>query len=156
MVVTGRSGWFLAHQAWLFSIFWLRLHVILWGALGVGWLVTVVYADRGRTAIPFFLGLAALLPLLLIVSDHTRVICIVLFPLVYVFWLADPQFLRGIPDRAAAGFFLVWLVVPLAWVSGGTPLWSILPYDLAFAANKLFGWFSLPEGHVSDWPFGYR
>jgi hypothetical protein len=156
MAVTGRSGWFLAHQAWLFSIFWMRLHVILWGALGVAWLVAIAYADRGRRAIPFFLGLAALLPLLLIVADHTRVICIVLFPLVYVFWLADPQFLRGISDRAAAGLFLVWLVVPLVWVTGGTPLWSLLPYDLTYAANKLFGWFSLPEGRISDWPFEFR
>ncbi len=156
MAVTGRSGWFFAHLTWLLGIFWLRLQVILWGALGVGWLVAIAYADRGRRSVPFFIGVAALIPVLLIVADHTRVIAIVLFPLVYVFWLSDRDFLRSVPRRAAAALLLVWLVVPLVWVAGGTPLWSVLPYDLVYAANKLLGWFSLPEGRLSGWPFESR
>jgi hypothetical protein len=153
MAVTGRSGWLFAHLNWLLSIFWLRLQVILWGVLGLGWLVAIRYADRGRSTLPFFVCLAGLLSLLLIVADHTRVLAIVTFPLVYAFWLSDGDFLKGLSRTEAAMLLMVWLLVPIAWVIGGTPLWSVLPYDLVYVANKLLGWFSLPEGKVSEWPF---
>lgn len=156
MVVTGRSGWLLAHLNWLISIFWLRAQVIIWAVLGVGWLVAIRYAERGRSSLPFFVCLLGLLSLLLIVADHTRVLAIVTFPLIYAFWLSDGDFLKSLSRTEAAALLMVWLLVPLAWVIGGTPLWSVFPYDLVYAAHKLFGWFSLPEGKVSEWPFGFR
>ena len=51
---------------------------------------------------------------------------------------------------------MIWLLVPTAWVIGGTPLWSVLPCDIVYAAHKLFGWFALPEGKISEWPTGFR
>jgi len=42
--------------------------------------------------------------------------------------------------------------VPWGWVYEGIPTWSVLPYDLVYAANKLLGWFTIPES-PTYWPF---
>lgn len=156
MQVTGRTGWFVTYLATMLGQFWFHGQYVVWTVLGAGWLVAIRYADRGRAAIPFFVCLLGLLPLLMVVNDQTRVLAIVTFPLVFAFWLAEPDFLSGLSRREVAALAVVWLIVPWAWVYEGIPTWSVLPYDLVYIANKAFGWFTVPDINVSGWPFGKR
>lgn len=156
MAVVGREGWLLEHLPEMLTQFWFRSQYILFTALGLGWLVALRYADNGRAALPFFICLLGLLPLVVIVNDQTRVIGNVTFPLLFAFWLTNAHFLGGVERREAAALLLIWLVVPWSWAFEGLPTWSVLPYDLVYAANKLFGWFHVPDTFVSMWPFRRR
>ena len=156
MQVTGRTGWLGTYLVTMLAQFWFHSQYVVWTVLGAGWLVAIRYVDRGRAAIPFLACLIGLLPLLLIVNDQTRVIAIVTFPLIFAFWLSEPDFLGSLSRKEVAALAVVWLIVPWAWVYEGVPTWSILPYDITYIANKAFGWFTVPDTNVSGWPFGKR
>ncbi|HVK91172.1 MAG TPA: VCBS repeat-containing protein, partial [Mycoplana sp.] len=128
-------------------------HFHLWSVLGPGWFVLVRYLDRGWRSAPFVLPLLGLLGLLLLVFDQTRVLAIVTFPLIFVFWLRDRQFLATLSDRFVGWAVLAWVLIPWLWVFGGKPQDSVLPNDAAVIYRKLLG-HQLPEG-LAFWPFWY-
>jgi hypothetical protein len=156
MTVSGRTVWLMAHLPALMEDLLYRGHVLIWSILGVGWLVALRFADGGRASIPFFLCLLALMPLLLVSGDKSRVLAMTTFPLVAAFWLMNRDFLRGLMRREIAILALVWLIVPWSWVWRGIPLWSVMPYDIALAASHLLGWPVAPADGLADWPFKGR
>ncbi|QCK84702.1 hypothetical protein E8L99_02335 [Phreatobacter aquaticus] len=156
MEVAGRGAWFLAYFGIQQEQFWLHTQVIIWSILGTGWLVALRYGDRGRTSIPFFICLLGILPLAAFVGDQTRVLAIVTFPLLYVFWLADRDFLASLTRKEVGGLFLIWLLVPWIWVWGGEPKWSVFPYGIAYAIAKFTPFYQLPPIDIGNWPFGLR
>ncbi|MFN4018861.1 MAG: hypothetical protein ACK4JB_26240 [Reyranella sp.] len=150
----GRLTWLLDRLPMLAGQFWFHAHQVVWAGLGVGWLVALRYADRGRAAIPFFAALGGLMIVLVISEDQTRVFAAVTLPLLYAFWLSEPSFLRQLARREGAALLVVWLLVPWAWTWGGVPTWSALPYDLALLGNRLFGWPNVPPtSALGEWPF---
>jgi hypothetical protein len=156
VVTTGRIGWAATYLSNLLSQFWLHSQVIVWGMLGLGWLVVLRYLDQGRSGVILAGTLLALLPVLVLVADRTRVMANVTFPLLFAHWLSNRTFLEALSRREVAGLFVLWAVMPLTWVGGGEPRWSVFPYMLVYAANQLFGWFTLPTENIAEWPFGGR
>ncbi len=151
-VNSGRTFWLQEHLDLLLGSFFFHLHHILWSVLGLGWLVALKYADQGRQSLAFFLTLAGLLLLLLVSADQTRVLAIITFPLLAVYWLFNREFLAQFTDRQVAGLFLLWVLIPWSWVWIGEPRTSVLPYDLAWLLNNMFGWFDVPA-NPALWPF---
>jgi len=147
----GRTYFLSEHFSTFLSQFFFHFQYIIWSVLGLGWLVALKYLDYGRRSLPFFLTLFGLMMLLPISGDQTRVLGIVTFLLVSVYWLLNAQFLDQISDQQAAGIFLIWILMPWSWVWGGVPRWSIFPYDVAFIFHELFGWFNVPA-EPAMWP----
>lgn len=143
-VNSGRLYWLAEHLPLLLQQFALHPHVILFSVLGPGWLALVPYLERGREALPFVLALLGLMLLLPVSGDQTRVLAVVTFPLLMGFWLRGGPFLASLDDRWAAWLLLAWVLVPWAWVWGGLPRWSALPYDLAFLLHHGLGWPEAP------------
>jgi hypothetical protein len=100
----------------------------------------------------FFASLIGLCLLLPISGDQTRVLAIITFPLIAAYWLFSPDFLGKISRDEISTLFLIWAIMPLSWVWGGCPKWSVLPYDVAYLLHRLFGWFDVPPNPAS-WPF---
>ena len=90
--------------------------------------------------------------LLPFVSDETRVVCIVAFPLFAIYILLNREFLKSLNRQMAAAILGIWLLVPWPYVLGGTPVWSVFPFDLAFVLHKYLGWFNVPTDQPM-WPF---
>lgn len=151
-VNSGRAFWLQEHLALLLETFFFHLHHILWTVLGLGWLVALKYADQGRQALPFFLALAGLLLLLLVSADQTRVLAIITFPLLAVYWLFNRPFLASFTNQQVAWLLLLWLLIPWGWVWIGEPRTSALPFDIAWLLHSVFGWFEIPE-NPAMWPF---
>lgn len=151
-VNSGRTFWLQEHLDLLLGAFFFHLHHILWTVLGLGWLVALKYADQGRQALPFFLALAGLLLLLLVSADQTRVLAIITFPLLTVYWLFNRPFLASFTNEQVAWLLLLWLLIPWGWVWIGEPRTSALPFDLAWLLHSVFGWFEIPE-NPALWPF---
>ena len=134
-----------------FSMFFYHFEYVLWSIMGVGWLAVAKFAERGKVAVPFLVCLFALLLMLPIVSDETRVLSIMTFPLVAAYLLLNPDFLQSLNSRFVSRIFGIWLLVPWPWAWGGRPLVSIFPYNIAYVLHRLFGWFSIPTDQ-SMWP----
>ncbi|MBO1325252.1 hypothetical protein K2X14_08005 [Acetobacter sp. TBRC 12305] len=132
--------------------FCFHFQYILWSVLGLGWMVALKFSDYGKKSIPFFVALSFLCPLLAIVEDQTRVLAIVTFPLLYVYWLSNPDFLETISRREASLLLTAWSLMPLSWVWMGRPKWSVFPYDIAYLLHTTTGWLNLPN-HLAEWPF---
>jgi hypothetical protein len=144
---------------WLFenihlptSQFFFHFHHIIWSILGLGWLVALRYLDWGRKTIPFFLALFGLGLILPLTVDQTRVLAIITFPLLAVYWLLNVHFLDKLLKKEISLFFLIWAITPWSWVWSGTPKWSVFPYDVAYILYKLLGWFEVPANRAL-WPF---
>ena len=140
VVNSGRLYWVGSHLVSTIVQFWLGAPGILWSVLAVGWLAALHHAAEGRRAVPFFATLFALMLLLPVVEDQTRVIAIVTFPLIVACWLLNDAFLARIRDVEVAVFALLWVLVPWAWIQHGLPLWSVFPQDVLFffeAAGRL-------------------
>jgi len=150
-VNSGRLYWLDAHLHWLLGRFWYHSQLILYSVLGVGWVLVIKYAERGKKAIPFLVALSGLLLLLPITGDHTRVGAIVTFPLIAVYCLLNREYLKAIGSQLVCWVFVVWLIIPYVWVWGGVSKWSAFPYDIAFLLHKAFGWFAVPTNPL--WPF---
>jgi hypothetical protein len=126
-------------------------HIIIWSALALGWIVLIKYLAQGRKAAPFTLMLLGLFGVSLLAFDQTRVVAIVTFPLILVFWLHEPELLESLDERSVAWLALAWVVIPWSWVFGGYPQSSVLPHDLLFVIGGLTGWYEPPSDPL--WPF---
>jgi len=151
-VNSGRWYWLIEHIHRVVMQFFFHFHHIIWSVLGLGWLVVFKYLDYGKEIKPFFLTLAGLMLLLLMCEDQTRVLAIVTFPLIAVYWLLNEDFLKYITKTEVAIIFLIWIITPWSWVWFGAPRWSVFPYNLAYIFHNLFGWFDVPQ-QVEGWPF---
>lgn len=149
---SGRSYWLENHFEMLLNQFWFHSSAILWSVLGLAWIVLLKWCDTGKKSIPFTLSLASLFILLPLSADQTRVFAIVAFPLVFVYWLSNQEFIQSVPKREAAMLYLVWIFMPIQWVWEGVPKWSVLPYDITLGLHMLFGWFHIPDA-LTIWPF---
>ncbi|MCA8336437.1 hypothetical protein [Burkholderia multivorans] len=151
-VNSGRVFWLKKNLLMTLHQFLYHPFVTVFSALGTAWLVAFKQIDAGRKSIPIFLGLAALLLLLPISGDQTRVFAVSSFFLLSIYWLLNPHFLCLIDNRTAAALFLAWLVVPWAWVWGAVPRASAFPMDFVYVLHHAFGWFTLQPDMLS-WPF---
>ncbi|MGL3607530.1 hypothetical protein ACSV9I_13520 [Rhizobium sp. G187] len=154
-VNSGRFYWLLMNYHHHLRQFFFSFQHALWSILAVGWLVALRFADQGRKTVPFFVTIALMLFLLLTVGDQTRVMCIVLFPLVYVFWLSNAPVLARFDRTEVAGLTLLWILIPWIWVWAGVAQPSLLSYDLAMVIDKVVGGFDIPAD-FSLWPFNFR
>jgi len=121
--------------------------------LGLGWLVALRFMDWGRNSAPFFITLAGLCLLLPVSEDQTRVLAVITFPLVAVYWLLNKDFLEKLTRKEISLLFTAWTLIPWGWTWVGEPKWSVFPYDVAYIMHRIFGWFSVPAD-PSFWPFG--
>jgi hypothetical protein len=153
-VNSGRWYWLSEHIRRHLHDFFFHFQYIIWSVLGSGWLVALRYADSGRRTIHFFIALAGLCLVSLIVADETRVLAIITFPLIAACWLFNQGFLTRISRSEISLLFVVWIIVPWGWVWYGVPQWSVFPYDITFLLHRLFGWFNVPVDPAS-WPFSY-
>ena len=80
--------------------------------MGAGWIAIAKFTEQGQRAIPFLLSLFGLLLLLPIVSDETRVLAIVSFPLMAAYLLLNRDFLQSLSRRFACLVFGMWVLVP--------------------------------------------
>jgi len=151
-VNSGRVYWAIKRLPLLMGNYFYHFHVIIWSALGLGWLVALKYADYGIKSFPLLLALSGLTLALSFVDDQTRVVAIVTFMLVTVYWLFNAAFLERIGDKEVSVLFLIWVLMPWGWAWKGEPKWSAFPYDIAYLLHKVFGWFNVPE-NFPLWPF---
>jgi hypothetical protein len=151
-VNSGRIYWLYGHIQLLLNKFFFHFHYIIWSVLGLGWLLALRFTDWGIKSVPFFLALVGLCMLLPVSGDQTRVLAIITFPLVSVYWLMNEDFLQKLTRREVSLFFTTWALIPWAWVVGGIPRWSALPYDVAYVLHRFFGWFNVPA-NIAVWPF---
>lgn len=129
-----RRGWKLMLRRFAYS--W---HVSLFSTFAVGWLVVLAFVRRrAAEAVPVALVLLALLGLLPISDDPTRVVAIVSFPLLAVMVLANRDFLASLSRETVGLCVLLWLLVPWTFVWSGKPLVSAAAYDVMVMARKLF------------------
>jgi hypothetical protein len=115
-------------------------------------LIAIKYAERGKAALPFILSLAVLMLLIPFLEDETRVLAIITFPLLTIFWLANPDFLKTLSKNLVSLLFLVWLIVPWLWIWEGHARGSVFQHDMVFLLQKLSGAFPLPD-NAPSWPF---
>lgn len=151
-VNSGRIHWLKEHLHILLNQFFFHFHYIIWSILGLGWLVALRFTDWGMKSVPFFLTLGGFCLLLPVSGDQTRVLAIIAFPLVAVYWLFNEDFLEKLTRREVTLLFTTWALMPWGWVWAGAPKWSAFPYDIAYALNRLFGWFTIPA-NPALWPF---
>lgn len=151
-VNSGRMHWLREHLYLLLNQFFFHFHYIIWSVLGLGWFVALRFTDWGTKSVPFFLTLAGVCLLLPVSGDQTRVLAIITFPLVSVYWLFNQDFLEKLTRREISFFFTAWALMPWGWVWSGVPKWSAFPYDIAYVLHRLFGWFNVPAAPAT-WPF---
>jgi hypothetical protein len=150
-VNSGRLYWILTYLKRFIRQFILHFHFIVWSILGLGWVVLLRYIDLGRGALPFLIPFVFLCGFSVIVEDQTRVVCIITFPLIAVYWLFNEEFLDSIGDGELSMVFLIWAMMPWTFAWGGIPRWSAFPYDIVYVACWIFG-FRMPAD-ISRWPF---
>ncbi len=150
----GRIDWLLNVLGTTIRETLLGLPAVFWSVLGIGWLFLIRNWDLGRAGWAPTLTILSILPLALAVGDQTRVLAIVMTPALLVMWLLNREVVALISRRAAAGALVLWLVLPMAWVWGGQPRWSVLPYDIGLGLHHATGGDLLPlPNSVSNWPF---
>jgi hypothetical protein len=152
-VNSGRFYWFKEHIVFLLTTFYMHFQSIIWGVLGLGNLFLIKYLDNGRKAIPFFITFFGLLLLLPFIGDHTRVLAITTFPLIAVYFLFNEEFLNKISTKEVSIIFLIWLLMPWAWVWGGLPRGSVFSHDIYFLLHKCFGHPRIAPENWEWWPF---
>ncbi len=150
-VSTDRADWLAAHLKGIVAGASTSPHAIVWSVLGIGWVLALRYADRGRASLPFFVPLALLVGLMFFVGDQTRVLCIVTFPLVYVHWLSDEAFLSSISRAQASLLLIVGSLMPWYWF-WGEPQGSAFPFDVLVVLDGLLDLRIVPE-QFWTWPF---
>jgi hypothetical protein len=146
---SGRMYWLHNHLPALVGQTLLHLHLVLWSALGLGWVVVLAWAERGKAAWPMLLALAGLLLLLPISGDQTRVLAIVTLPLLSVYWLLNSEFLLSLNRTLVSALFGLSLMLPWSWVWEGLPRWSALPFDIALLLQRL----DVLPATMRIWPF---
>lgn len=149
---SGRMDWMREHMDLLLNQFFFHFHYVIWSVLGLGWLVALRFSDWKSKSVPFFIALSGLCLLLPVVGDQTRVLAIMTFPLVAVYWLFNQDFLEKLMKREISLLFAAWALMPWGWVWGGVPRWSAFPYNVACMFHRIFGCFHVPED-LALWPF---
>jgi hypothetical protein len=153
-VNSGRMYWLKGHLKFLLGSFFFHFQSIIWSVLGLGWLIILKYIDGGRKTIPFFITFFGLLLLLPISGDQTRVLAVITFPLMAVYFLFNEEFLYKISTKEVSIIFLIWILMPWGWVWGGLPRGSVLSFDIYFLLHKCFGVFNPDPSASWDWrPF---
>jgi hypothetical protein len=151
-VNSGRVFWLQKNISMALHQFLYHPFVTVFSALGAGWLIAFRQYEIGRKAVPMLVALAALLLLLMISGDQTRVFAVSSFFLLGAYWLLNPEFLEQIDNRTASVLFLAWVMVPWAWVWGAVPRASAFPMDVVYMLHNVFGWFSMGYD-LLNWPF---
>ncbi|MES2351949.1 MAG: hypothetical protein V4641_30635 [Pseudomonadota bacterium] len=146
---SGRLYWMRQHLPALIGQTLLHLHLVVWSALGLGWIVLLAWMERGKAAWPLLLALAGLLLLLPVSGDQTRVLAIITLPLLSVHWLLNPDFLDSLNRKFISGLFGLSLVLPWSWAWEGLPRWSALPFDVALLLQRFDVW----PATARIWPF---
>lgn len=146
---SGRLYWLRQHLPALLGQTLLHLHLVLWSALGLGWVLVLTWMERGKAARPLLLALAGLLLLLPVSGDQTRVLALVSLPLLSVYWLLNPGFLDGLNRTLVSALFGLSMMLPWSWVWEGLPRWSALPFDIALLLQRLGAW----PAATRVWPF---
>lgn len=132
--------------------FILHFQVILWSILGVGWLVLIRFYQISRAQWPVLLSIfGVFLCITPMIGDQTRVDCIILFPIIYVYILSNVTFLNRLSFTEVSRWLILWLIIPWIWV-WGHPLWSAFPYDVAYILHLIFHHMPLPS-NLWIWPF---
>ena len=152
-VNSGRIFWVKTHLRFLLSTFFFHFQYILWGVLGLGNLILLKYLDSGKKTIPFFITFIGLLFLLPISGDQTRVLAIITFPLIAIFFLLNEDFLNNISKKEVSIIFLFWILIPWGWVWGGLPRGSVFSHDIYYILYKYFGVFHPVPFDFDWWPF---
>ncbi|MGQ0679928.1 MAG: hypothetical protein ACT4OM_09810 [Actinomycetota bacterium] len=152
-VATDRAYWVGELFPVLIDQFWKNFQLMIWSVLGLGWLVLVKSLD-GKRSLPFLLPFAGSLVLLFLVFDQTRVLAVVTFPLLLVFWLHNEELLGSIDNRSVGWLLMAWIFVPFIWVWGGIPQTSVIGYDVARLVGDLTGLVEVPTDAL--WPFWYE
>ncbi len=132
--------WYWLRKTWRLVLiqFAYSWQVALFSAFAVGWLVVVAFVRRrAAEALPVAVVLVAMLGLMPISQDPTRVFAIVSFPLIAVLVLANPAFLASLSRETVGLCVLLWLVVPWTFVWAGTPQVSAAAYDVMTGAHEL-------------------
>jgi len=129
-VNSGRWYWLKAHRKLLAQQFLLHIHSVFWSIFGIGWIFFLKFQKEKKSFYSFFLGLIFLCLLLPVSGDQTRVLAIVTFPLVYLYWLSNKHFLEGLTTKEMTEFTALWILIPWSWNWGGVPKWSAFPFDL--------------------------
>lgn len=146
---SGRLYWMRQHLPALIGQTLLHLHLVLWSALGLGWIVLLAWLERGKAARPLLLALIGLLLLLPVSGDQTRVLAIVTLPVLSVYWLLNPAFLDSLNRKFISGLFGLSLLLPWSWAWEGLPRWSALPFDITLLLQR----FALWPAATRVWPF---
>lgn len=142
VVNSGRSLWLAQYWRILVWQYVTTLPFALWSVFGVGWLLVVRFLDRERWshAIAFAIVVfPALLLLLPIVGDVTRVAAIVSFPIVMASILLNQRLLAEWPSATATRFLMLWVAVPWIWVGLGGVQLSKFPDDVQWLRTALGG-----------------
>ena len=136
----GRSLYLAKYWRIYVAQFFSTVPFAAWSVFGVGWLLVARFLDRDRkahvTAFTIVLGLA-LLVLLPLMGDKTRVIAIVTFPVVMLSLLLNQRLMAEWSDAAATRFLLLWIAVPWTWVALGSVHLSKFPDDVMWLWNAL-------------------
>lgn len=119
--------------------FFYNFYTIIYSVLGLGWLVALRYAECKKLAIPFFVPLFGLLLMLPMVADQTRVLAVLIFPLIFVYWLSNPGFLEKLFKHEISLLFLLWMLLPWSWVWMGELQKSHFSFNVGYAVNEFFG-----------------
>lgn len=154
IVIPNRAVWMWQHLPRLWYEFFYSIHVILWSALGLGWMVAIAYAEQGRKSISFFVILFGLFCIIPFVEDQTRVFALISFPILTFCWLKNKIFLNQISKKFMALLCLLWVFLPWSWVWQSAARSSVFPYDVAFVLHETLGWFDIPDKSLlGEWPF---
>lgn len=132
--------------------FFFHFQAILWSIFGVGWFLVLHFYQIYRYQWAVLLSiLGVFMCITPMIGDQTRVDCITLFPLIWVFLFNNKDFIERLHWRTIIRLFLLWLMIPWMWV-WGVPKWSVFPYDVYFVLHKLFHHIPWPE-NAWIWPF---
>jgi hypothetical protein len=130
VMTESRSGWMKSEIWQMAADFIANPFAVIYSVLGVGWILAMKYTEKGRAALPFLLTLFGFMGLLPLVYDETRVVAVVSFPLIFVFWLSNPQTLKSLNDRLVAEMVLLWIIIPWVWMWEGRVMPSLFLQDL--------------------------
>ena len=147
-----RIDWLQENLSRLMREFSMHFQAIVWSVLGLGWLVALRFFDLRSRSYSFFISLGSFMLLLPFISDYTRVMALITFPLISVYWLMNAEFLEKLSLKEVSSLFLLWVIMPWSWMWGETARGSVFSYDLIFLLHSWFGWFDVPAD-IAVWPF---
>ncbi len=117
-VYSNRMNFVKDNTLWLIKMFFSRMHLSVYAALGTSWLVALWIIFKEQYGKIFALGLLCCFLVLLLALDHSRIFAMVSFLLLAQFVLFNRALLEKFfqhPENVV--FFLcLWLIVPFMWI----------------------------------------